>query len=348
MYSELFIVDNKGQLRTWNIEAGSDGFIIRHGVYDGSMQEKYEHVPCGKVNRTQEEQIELQMLSRINKQIDKGYVYSIEEALAKRATNALGLKKPMLAQTLDKTEIDYSSAFVQRKYDGNRCIITNVDGTIQAYSRNGKPVDSIDHILDIIRLAPGESIDGELYCHGESLQTIVSWIKRKQADTRKLKFHAYDYINHEPFEERFERLKTIANKHVEIVPTYPVSTYEQMMEYFMQFRHEGYEGAIIRHTLAGYEDGKRSKSLVKVKAWQDDEFLVSDIIPSKDGWARLVCIDAYGRHFTVTCHGDLGYKQHVLLNKDEFIGEMVTVEYAYLTKDGIPFHPVAKGWRFMK
>lgn len=347
MYHELFIVDNKGQLRLWSIEAGSDGFVIRHGVYDGSLQEKYEHVPHGKVNRTLEEQIELQMLSRINKQRDKGYVDSIEQALAQRATNQLGLRKPMLAQTIDNVDIDYSSAFIQRKYDGNRCIITNVDGNITAYSRNGKHIDSIDHILDNVRLAPGESIDGELYAHGETLQTIVSWIKRKQADTRKIKFHAYDYISKSPFEERYAILQTIADKNIEIAPTYNVSTYNDVMDYFMQFREEGYEGAIVRHGLYGYEDGKRSKSLVKVKAWQDAEFLVTDIVTSKDGWARLVCTARNGRQFHVTCHGDIGYKKHVLDNKDDYIGEIVTIEYAYLTADGIPFHPVAKGWRSM-
>ena len=144
MYKELLIVDNKGQLRVWTIDAVSDGFVISHGVYDGAVQHKHEHVPHGKVNRSVEEQIELQMDSRVNKQRDKGYVDTIEQALAGRATNQLGLKKPMLAQTYDKVDIDYSSAFVQRKYDGNRCIITNTDGVITAYSRNGKCIDSIE------------------------------------------------------------------------------------------------------------------------------------------------------------------------------------------------------------
>lgn len=345
MYKELFIVDNKGQLRIWSIDDVSDGFVISHGIYDGAIQHKHEHVPHGKVNRTLEEQIELQMDSRINKQRDKGYVDTIEQALAQRATNQLGLKKPMLAQTIDNVDIDYSSAFVQRKYDGNRCIITNVDGHITAYSRNGKHIDSIDHILDTIRLAPGESIDGELYAHGEKLQTIVSWIKRKQSDTRKIKFHAYDYISRSPFEERFEILKTIKSDVIEIAPTYEVHTYESVMDYFRQFREEGYEGAIVRHGLSGYEDGKRSKSLVKVKEWHDAEFKVIDIISSKDGWARLVCISPTGTIFNVTCHGDINYKVHVLDHKEDYIGKLVTVEYAYLTNDGVPFHPVAKAWR---
>lgn len=341
----LYIVDNKQQLREWSIEEYDDGFMIRHGVVGGSLQEKFEQVLEGKVNRDVYEQIELQMNSRINKQIDRGYVESIEEAKRSKATNAIGQKKPMLAQTFDIKYMDFRSGmFIQRKYDGNRCIIVNNGGEIIAYSRNGKPISSISHITDNIQIPEGVAIDGELYAHGYKLQQIVSWVKRKQEDTLKLKYHAYDLISNEPYQERFFRLNDIKGN-FEVVPTWAVSTEDAIYDYHASFRAEGYEGSILRINSSGYEDGKRSRSLLKIKDWFDEEFLVIDVIPSKDQWARLICAMPNGNTFRVTAPGTMREKEEVLLNKNNYIGKRVTVEYAYLTEDGIPFHPVAKCWR---
>lgn len=343
--TDLYTKDNNGNIRVWSIEPEIDGFVITHGVLGGSLQTKFEEVLFGKVNRSQDEQIELQMNARISKQRDKGYVDTIEQAMARKPTNQLGLLKPMLAKSIEDVEIDYSSAFVQRKYDGNRCLITNTNGNIIAYSRNGKPINSIDHILCNLDLQEGETIDGELYCHGQTLQTIVSWIKRQQPESKRIKFNVYDYVSDKPFSERLKEIQRFDVDGVNIAETYHVSDLSEVMDLFKLFRNDGYEGAIVRHGLSGYQDGKRSKSLLKVKEWMDMEFMVYDIDVSKDGWAILNCKTLSGKTFNVTCHGDHSYKEYVWLHRDLFIGHYVTVEFAYFTADGIPFHPIAKGWR---
>lgn len=344
----LYAKDAKGDIRVWSIIPSTMGYVVEYGKLNGAMQQKKESIFEGKQNRTREEQINLQMNSAIKRQRDKGYVDSIEEA-EKGLTNSLGLFKPMLAQKVEDNVIDFSTAYIQRKYDGNRCIIGNDGSGIKAYSRGSQFITSIGHILDSLNLEPGTFIDGELYCHGVRLQTIASWIKREQPETKKLKFHAYDIISPKMFRDRNADLTILlANcdvRYVERVPTHPLKDAAELRSYFNWFRAEGYEGAIVRHTTAGYEDGKRSKSLLKVKEWHDAEFKVLDIIPSKDGWARLVCRINKDKTFTVTCHGDHAHKIHVMQNKDDYIGRLVTVEYAYLTADGIPFHPVAKCWR---
>jgi hypothetical protein len=120
---------------------------------------------------------------------------------------------------------------------------------------------------------------------------------------------------------------------------------EQVLIWHKTFRKEKYEGTIIRHTPAGYEDGKRSKSLLKLKDWRDEEFLVTNILPSKDGWAILECVQSNGSYFTVTAPGNMAEKQEVFACKENYIGKYVTVEFAYRTQEGIPFHPIAKAWR---
>ena len=107
----------------------------------------------------------------------------------------------------------------------------------------------------------------------------------------------------------------------------------------------GYEGLILRQGEFGYEAGKRSASLIKVKQWLDEEFRVIEIYPSKDGWAVLLCITDKGRIFRVSAPGTMQEKTKVLLETYKYIGEWVNVEFYDWTNDGIPFHPVARYWR---
>lgn len=346
-FTTLYMLGNDGNIREWSIAVKDFDIVIHHGVLNGAIQEVIEEVPEGKASRTREEQIMSRVASRISRRIDMGYTRNIEDAKT-RPTNRLGLYKPMLAQQIKnvpKFDPD-EGVFVQRKYDGNRCIIGNVGGDIIAYSRNGKPVPAdLSHITDDLFLRDGEFIDGELYAHGEKLQTIVSWVKRTQDNTKKLKFHAYDLINSKPYDERLAQLEhMVGGETTEVVPTYTAWSIEEVNAYHKLFRDEGYEGTIVRWSDAGYEDGKRSKSLIKVKSWLDKEFKVIGIHESKDGWAILEC-DLEGKTFRVSAPGTIADKTNILKNKIEYLGRWVNVEYSMVTKDGIPFHPVAKYFR---
>lgn len=347
MNNTMYCRDNNGAIREWSIHRDEFDIVIRHGVMGGSMQEKRESVTEGKGGRDLDEQIMSMMASRIHRQLDKGYVNSVHR-VGDKATNALGLHKPMLAQPLKNVKaIDFKDAFIQHKFDGNRCLVTKHKGEIIAYSRNGKRQMNIEHILDELRhqIFEGETFDGELYCHGQSLQTIVSWIKRKQENNIKVRYHIYDVITNSPYKERFARLeKLFKGRYFEVVPTYRVDSLEAVQSFYRAARAEKYEGAIVRWGSFGYEDGKRSKSLVKVKGWIDEEFVVMGIMPSKDGWARLKCYKD-GNLFTVSAPGSMPEKYEVMENVDKYIGRPVRVEYAFLTKDGVPFHPVATDWR---
>lgn len=346
----LYTRDNKGGMREWAISCADQKIIIRYGQVGGSMQYQTEHVDHGKSTRSLDEQIMSRMASRIGKQRDKGYVTDYDEAkFREHTTNAMGLLKPMLAHKIVNVKnIDYEGSVTQPKFDGNRCLIYCENGVNKAYSRNGKPIEAIDHILQDIKIPSWVVMDGELYCHGENLQTIVSWIKRKQANTLRLKYHWYDVVAPDlTYNDRSILIGSLPTGE-SISPVYgdPTSCYEDVLVNFRRYREQGYEGAILRWGDTGYEDGKRSRSLVKVKEWHDDEFKVIDIIPSKEGWARLVCElqDRTGT-FRVSAPGQIHEKFKIMANKELYIGRDVTIEYANLTRDGVPFHPVAINFR---
>ncbi len=341
--TELYQQDARGNIRMWSIETFEDKITIRYGLKNGAIQTKDEYILGGKATRTQEEQVESRFESRINKQLDRGYKRTMEEAQSKVGTNALNLQKPMLAKPYkDVRDISYAHAYVQPKFDGHRCLMTMVNGKVTPYSRQGKLITTIDHITKGIVLDENITLDGELYCHGESLQSITSWIKKKQDNTLRLVYNVYDSISGRPFAERFGVLEgAIAGaKFAVSAVTERVHSYPHARVFYHEAKKVGYEGAILRWGLEGYQ-AKRSKYLVKIKSKVDADFRVIDIERSKDGWGILVCATEADTIFRVNAPGGYEEKRIILKNKLKYINTKITVEYANLTKDGIPFHPVA-------
>lgn len=346
MMTKLYIKDARGDIRTWEIWSEPFKIVMNFGLEFGEKIFKTENVTLGKQSRTTQEQIDNRIKSRIKKMKDKGYVETREEALS-GATNSLGLLKPMLAHALKNVRsIDWRTAVIQRKYDGHRCLVTRMHGENIAYSRNGKMIHSIDHILKHIQLEDGQTIDGELYHHGVRLQTISSWVKKDQAESKKLVYVVYDIMEYTPYLIRLGIIKEVVcnSNSIMVAPTRDCNSEEQALELMMKYKSEGYEGAIVRHGATHYEDGKRSKSLVKFKTVLDAIFNIVDVKLSKDGWAILVCETYDGKQFSVSAPGGMDEKYDVAANHIKYIGKDLRIEFANYTKDGIPFHPIATNY----
>lgn len=344
----LYKVDAHKQVRVWSIIAESNVLIIQHGVLNGTQQVVTEVIDTNQSGRTIGQQVTLAMQSRINKQLDKGYCESIEEATSSQGLNASKLLRPMLAQKYkDVKNIDWDSCFVQYKYNGHRLLVTKQNGELIAYSRNGKPINSIGHILkDLEWLPDGYTLDGELYFHGAALQTISSWISKNQPESQKLVYVVYDSILKDG--NYGCRLRWLENSEVGKTspsicpaPTYKFSDSRMTLsDRLEESLANGYEGLILRHGSTGYEAGKRSQSLVKVKKCMDAEFCIVGVHQSKDGWAIFECMSG-ANTFRVSAMGTIEEKHDIWLKHNDYIGKMLTVEFFEWTIEGKPFHPVA-------
>lgn len=326
------------QIKEWSIWSEGNKIII-----DANSQIYTETVPEGKAGRSLKEQIDLRINARIRSKLDSGFKRSKEE-LGDTITNQLGLVKPMLASSMDALKFSMDKAWIQPKLDGHRCLI-NEDG---AYSRAGRVIDTIPEILKSLEIPDGITLDGELYCHGVPLQTISSWAKRRQENTKKLKFHIYDaVIPGFNFVERFTILTELVkeSEFIELVDTRKVDSEIDIDSYWYDFRTKGYEGAILRNGYTNYEAGIRSKGLIKVKKRLESEFVCVGVEPSRDGYGILLLDNGDGKVFKTFAPGTYHDKMMVLANKDKFIGLKVTCEYPNLTDSGIPFHCVAIRWR---
>jgi len=95
----------------------------------------------------------------------------------------------------------------------------------------------------------------------------------------------------------------------------------------------------------GYQPGKRSKSLLKIKYRYDAEYEVIDIVPGRNGQAILIMRLPNGKTVKGVAPGTKQEKEFVMNNADHYIGKLCTCSFAYLTDYGIPFHLTCDNWR---
>ena len=256
----------------------------------------------------------------------------------------------MLAQVYRGNETEGNTAWMQRKLNGLRCLITRQDGELIAYSRRGKRLINIHEILEEADsfISEGDTVDGELYSHGTSLQTINSWVKRRQSLTGKIQFVMYDQASSDSFSDRHDGLVDMVKdkefKRVLVLPKIKYEGEETRKLTFDNARAKGFEGLMIRLDGFGYESNKRSASLLKDKAVFDTEVIVKDIVLSDKGNPVCIC-DYQGKEFRTSPPGSHGERFATLENKSQYIGTRLTIEYREMTDDGIPFHAVGTAWR---
>ena len=344
-----------GSVGSWHIWSEVDKIYIEHcTVMGGSPVQHVETVQVNQSGRTLPEQIQLRINSRVSRMLDKGYKATIQEAMESQG-NQLGLDRPMLAQTIEKvSNVDFTRAVLQKKLDGHRCLITCRDGELIAYTRQGKAITTLDHIVQPLcgRIPEGTTIDGELYCHGFKLQTLGSWIKRKQTDTLRLYFVAYDLISkddyidrHRELSELLEGVDTRAPGKIVALPYQNYQDSSHTAELLSKVRSAGFEGLMLRTRNRGYEAGKRSSGLLKIKKFLDTEVRVVGFEQSKTGWAICTCLTKDFKTVRVSAPGSVDEKTEVWHNRAKYLNRWLTIEFAHWTDDGIPFQPTAIRWR---
>lgn len=305
--------------------------------------------------------------STIRKLRDEGYNETIPDVSDKFNTDATGSPKPMLAKKYSSWK--WKRVLVQPKLDGIRCFCRKIRGKIVLTTRSGKYVTTLPHIEEALKDMPENIVlDGELYIHGMSLQNTISAIKKINENTINVKYRIYDLaipniIQQFRHEQLQELLKEFDSNLISGVPTYEVHTEKEMLELFVQFLQDGFEGAMIRVPDGVYEFGFRSSSLIKYKEFLDDEFkivFVEEATGRDAGTAVFRCTKdeaAYKmfmnngqllqdqkwlKEYTFTCRPKGTHEQRTVYYKSrkQLIGKDLTVKYQTLSDNSIPIFPV--------
>jgi len=375
---KLYATTKKGNIKVWScsITTGTKGqigpakiIIVSKTKLDGKPVTRYEYISTGKnIGKANEttpyEQAFSEATSRYKKKLDKGYKTTVPDDTTKAGTNTLGYPMPMLAKPIDKVKSVEFPAILQPKLDGHRAIVTKQKGLMIMYSRQGKVINTMDHILSFMaeHMSNGEFYDGELYIHGMPLQDIGRLIKKWREDSVKVRFCIYDYISDEPYTERIHSLEALWTAMMSkngppifMIQGDKVKDIDEAVKKTDWYIAQGFEGGILRTPDTGYEAGFRSSSLLKIKKFDDHEFKILQVI---EGKARNVndtalkvavfqCVLNNGtdRTFEVLAHGTQEEKNYAFHHQDEFVGKMLTVRHSGWTKDKIPWHPIAVGLR---
>lgn len=338
----LYKKTTKDQTQQWQIVVKDNYFYTIEGITGGklttSMPTYCEGKNIGKKNETSpEEQALAEATAKHQKKLDGNY----NEVL----TNQKKFFEPMLAHKYEdhKKLLFTVPTFVQPKLDGLRAISANNELT----SRNGKKYIATPHLYH----STSAILDGELYSHEykEDFNKIVSLCKKTkptkediQESSSKVEYWIYDLPSvNEVFSKRqaalTELLKEMNNPKYILVPTYEIKNQSELDSYHEKFLNEGFEGSIIRLDLKTYEN-KRSKQLLKMKNWIDDEFEIVDVVEGEGGRAGTVGNFVVKLNDGTTCKSNIKgtheYLAELLDQKDQLIGKTATIKYFNKTPDG--------------
>lgn len=370
-FPTLYKRDTKGKVRIWFMEIDGDRYRTTSGLEDGQkVTTEWTTVEAKNVGRsnatTPEQQAIAEVKSHYQKKLDVDYYEKVEDIDTPK------IFKPMLAKKWEdrKGKIDWNrGVWVQPKLDGIRCIVSRHG----AFSRTGKPIVAIPHILDLLAPVfddyPDAIFDGELYNHtlAHDFNAIVSMVRKQKLTAldittamEKVQYHIYDLpsMMYELFTERYKYMTHFIHEYgmafdvekemwpsaIQLVPTRFANKEEEVDAIYAGYIEDGYEGGIIR--LDEPYEQKRSSNLLKRKDFDDNEFEIVAIEEGSGNWSGYAKVVVFknpdGSLNRASIQGSQDYCRHVLENAQAYIGKQATIQYFNITPDGAPRFPVAK------
>lgn len=366
-----------GKTKLWSVEVrqvnGCGVIVTTHGQKDGKMQvnEKVisEGKNIGKKNETSPfQQAVSEAKAAWTKKRESSYTPVTSDGMAVDAkeandsddetpTRGKGIDEsvplPMLAHDYNKRgkSIQYP-CFVQKKFDGTRCIAVPQKGL---FSRNRKSTPHFDHIKEEInRLPPNMVLDGELYTNTLTFQEIVGLVKREtlkagdQEKQQQIKYHVYDIVNDQPYVQRYANLQLLFRrykfKHLVLVHTENCESEMKMKEMHAQYVANGYEGIILRNKEGLYSNA-RSVHLQKYKEFFDTEARITGF-KSGEGLEENCIIwecEYKGKTFSCRPRGTREERMELFANGQKYIGKQLTVRFQEETDEGLLRFPVGVG-----
>lgn len=192
-----------------------------------------------------------------------------------------------------KKHVDFNKQkwMSSRKMDGCRLVLINRGIEVELYSRQGKKFETLNKVAEEFKKLnlPVGVYDGEVCLvdndGNEDFSSIMKEIRRKNHTIQNPKYKVFDYISiseffnmYSPktFIQRYEYLKAtfsnIKSPHIDILSQTLIRDEKHFEELKAEAKIKNWEGLIIREDVP-YE-GKRSRHLLKVKAFFDAEFKV--------------------------------------------------------------------------
>ena len=264
-----------------------------------------------------------------------------------------------LADKYDPNIVDWKGGwYVSRKIDGARCIaIVDNNGNTTFYSRTGKEFNTLDIVAAGIKNLGVVNVvfDGELCLvdddGNEDFQGVMKELRKKDHTIQNPSYKIFDMISHDEFySKKGESHKTYTHRYnnllsvmknnscvcLSLLAQEEIKDDDHFAEWTKRSNDYGWEGLMLRADTP-YK-GKRSKELLKYKAFNDDEYVVVDTEMGpfryvKDGQeceeTMLSCVTIKHKGYDVRVGSGftIEQRQEFYCNPCKILGKQITVQY---------------------
>jgi len=360
------------------LEKDSATAVIRWGTVGGKLQEIRHSASEGKQGRSAHEQVINEVKAIAKRKRDRDGYVDANAASSEPATDAVRVQEapaadarppqPMLAQVYNAgLSFKGLTLHAQPKMDGLRCLADVRTGKL--WSRSRHEIVGLEHIEKAVvaACAPLPSngtrfVDGEIFAPGMDFQTISSLarrVKNPHAQASELKLVLFDAVVPQgSFAARWDWLQALAiNAEVGLVDTQPMADgAPEVVDALLQAQLKlGFEGLMVRASSEDaeslYRPGARSRHLLKVKAFAQEEYAVVRANRHREtdtlGSVTLALHGEGGATFNAAPATTAESKLEMWTNRAEYeSGRWVaTVRFHELTRDGVPRFPRIVGFR---
>jgi DNA ligase-1 len=264
-----------------------------------------------------------------------------------------------LADKYEPKLVDWKDGwYVSRKIDGARCIgIVDSNGDTTFYSRTGKEFDTLGIVRDGIKALNITNVvfDGELCLvdddGNEDFQGVMKQLKKKDHTIPNPSFKIFDMITHDefyskkgeknrPYSIRYNNLREVMRDNtcacLSVLGQELIKDDDHFAEWTKRGNDYGWEGVMLRADEP-YK-GKRSKDLLKVKKFFDDEYEVIDtemgpfryVLNSREHEETMlscVMIKHKGNIVRVGSGFTIDQRQDFYKHPKKILGKIITVQY---------------------
>ena len=294
--------------------------------------------------------------------LDKDFKCGVSTSVYKSIFSNKDTMGCSLADKYNGTNADFLTDiwYASRKLDGCRLNIVKTGGIVKTLSREQNEFTTLDVLKKKIAEIDGDFVlDGEVTTSSglkkDDFKSIVSQIKRKDytiADPIMLVFdiltidEVYGRTQSPVFSERYEKLKKFFSDNKDVlgnnfvlVDQWRIHNEQELNDKVAIASKNGWEGVMLRKDVPW--EGKRSKNLLKVKSFLDDEFVIKGCEigsirvggTTYDNVLSAVRIDVDGSDVSVGSGFDLDERIKYGKNPESLIGKTIKVKYFEKTEN---------------
>lgn len=270
-----------------------------------------------------------------------------------------------LADKYEPKLVDWKDGwYVSRKIDGARCIaIVDEIGNTTFFSRTGKTFDTLDVVAGGIKALGITNVvfDGELCLvdddGNEDFQGVMKELRKKDHTITNPSYKIFDMISHDefyskkgdknrPYSIRYANLCAVMQPNecpcLTVLEQELIHNDEHFQEWVKEAADNGWEGVMLRADEP-YK-GKRSKDLLKVKKFFDDEYQVVNaemgpfryVLNGKEHEETMLsCVMINHKGYTVRVGSGFTIEQRQEFYQDpsKIVGKIILVQYFEETKN---------------